>query len=296
MWKLWLPVATTLCDERTAAQSDAAFKMLLHTMHMRTAQCIVGNFRGKKLSQISRFCGWLRKFSPQNLGVVSFGAVQLSNPRKFSRRKSSFHQSTELFSCKGFPLFIMKLLTRSSTTYSFVNHGVALLGLSCMTCMWQLVSISVPPALLIRSGIIQSISCSVFILYNIRVVLHLSENYHVVGNFRGNFYNFEVLLLFAKVFSANLGLWRHQQAIRESFLLENLILQQFAKVFYHESSRYMVWCLWRDMSWTSRFPVLGRSYKSWDCFPCLHDNSFCLGFLYHKWSKTAHVTNFRMLE
>ena len=29
---------------------------------------IVGNFRGRKLSQILRFCGYMQKFSPQNLG------------------------------------------------------------------------------------------------------------------------------------------------------------------------------------------------------------------------------------
>ena len=34
--------------------------------------------------------------------------------------------------------------------------------------------------------------------------------------------------------------WQHQQAIHESFLHENLIFHQFAKVFSHESSRYMV--------------------------------------------------------
>ena len=29
----------------------------------------VGNFRGRKLSQILQFCGYLQKFSPQNLGA-----------------------------------------------------------------------------------------------------------------------------------------------------------------------------------------------------------------------------------
>lgn len=30
--------------------------------------CIVGNFRERRLSQISRFCGYLQKFSLRNLG------------------------------------------------------------------------------------------------------------------------------------------------------------------------------------------------------------------------------------
>ena len=71
--------------------------------------------------------------------------------------------------------------------------------------MWQLVSISRPPALLIRSGIIQSISCSVFILYNIWVVLHLSENYHVVGNFWGNFYKFWGFVAICESFLCKFG-------------------------------------------------------------------------------------------
>ena len=33
-----------------------------------TRYCIVGNLRGRKLLRILRFCGYLRKFSPQILG------------------------------------------------------------------------------------------------------------------------------------------------------------------------------------------------------------------------------------
>ena len=64
---------------------------------------IAGNFWGRKLSQISRFCGYLRKFPQQNLGVwcplarhkrairESFlhENVFFTNSRKFSPSKVS---------------------------------------------------------------------------------------------------------------------------------------------------------------------------------------------------------------
>ena len=40
---------------------------------------IVGNFRGRKVLRILRFCGYLRKFSPQILGCVFFGMTKASN-------------------------------------------------------------------------------------------------------------------------------------------------------------------------------------------------------------------------
>jgi len=45
---------------------------------------IAGNFRGRKLSWISRFCGYSRKFSP---------------------RKLYFHQFAKVFSLESFPLY-----------------------------------------------------------------------------------------------------------------------------------------------------------------------------------------------
>ena len=53
------------------------------------------------------------------------------------------------------------------------------------------------------------------------------------------FANFVVLCLFVKVFSAKYGgvasLVRHKRAIHESFLRENRIFHQLAKVFFLES-------------------------------------------------------------
>ena len=53
---------------------------------------IVGNFRGRKLSQISRFCGYSRKFSLQNLIFWHFNWWQQlgSTPRKFSTNLRKF--------------------------------------------------------------------------------------------------------------------------------------------------------------------------------------------------------------
>ena len=59
---------------------------------------IPGNFRGRKLSQISQFCGYSRKFSPQNWGCGTFGAAKVSNPRKFSPRKLYFSPIWRKFS------------------------------------------------------------------------------------------------------------------------------------------------------------------------------------------------------
>ena len=103
---------------------------------------IVGNFQGRKLWQISQFCGYSRKFSPQNLGmwrplaqqkqaicelsflhknrifhkftkvfstkfgdVASFGAAEASNLRKFLHKNRIFHQFAKVFFFESFPLY-----------------------------------------------------------------------------------------------------------------------------------------------------------------------------------------------
>ena len=57
---------------------------------LATECCIAGNFRGRKLSRILRFCGYTWKFSLWNWGVAFFGVAKVSNPRKFSPRKLYF--------------------------------------------------------------------------------------------------------------------------------------------------------------------------------------------------------------
>ena len=52
---------------------------------------------------VLRLC--VKVFSAKFGGVVFFGAAKASNPRKFSLRKSIFHESTKVFSLKSFPLY-----------------------------------------------------------------------------------------------------------------------------------------------------------------------------------------------
>ena len=63
---------------------------------------IVGNFWGRKLSRILRFCGY--SFSPQNLGRGVLWHSKASNPRKFSPRKSYFSPIPESFLPRKFPV------------------------------------------------------------------------------------------------------------------------------------------------------------------------------------------------
>ena len=62
--------------------------------------CIVGNFRGRKLSRISRFYSHMRKFSPRNFGHATLiYAISLI----FHEMLPSY-QSVKVFSLKSFPL------------------------------------------------------------------------------------------------------------------------------------------------------------------------------------------------
>ena len=63
-----------------------------YTQCVRT-YCIARNFRGRKLSRISQFYGYLREvFSTKFGGVASFGTAKATNPRKFSPQISYFQQ------------------------------------------------------------------------------------------------------------------------------------------------------------------------------------------------------------
>ena len=64
---------------------------------------IAENFRRRKLSQISQFCG--ESFNCKIWGVASFAATKVSNPWKFSPRKSYFHQFAKVFSLESFPVY-----------------------------------------------------------------------------------------------------------------------------------------------------------------------------------------------
>ena len=72
---------------------------------------LAGNFRGRKLSWISRFCSYLRKFSLRN-----FGACCPLERQKHAIRESFlcdnciFHQFVKISSLENFPLYGMLFL------------------------------------------------------------------------------------------------------------------------------------------------------------------------------------------
>ena len=63
--------------------------------------CIMGNFRGRRLLQISWFCCYC--FLSEIWGHGVFGAAKVSNPRKFSPRKSYFSPICESVLPRKFP-------------------------------------------------------------------------------------------------------------------------------------------------------------------------------------------------
>ena len=73
---------------------------------MPVLDCILGNFPGRKLSQISQFCGWLlilQVFSMKFGGMASFGVAKASNMCKSSLRKSYFSPICGSFLPQKFP-------------------------------------------------------------------------------------------------------------------------------------------------------------------------------------------------
>ena len=64
---------------------------------------IVGNFRGRKLSKISRFCGYTRMFSPQNLGRGILWHSKSEQSAKVFSQKSYSLQICESFLPQKFP-------------------------------------------------------------------------------------------------------------------------------------------------------------------------------------------------
>ena len=68
---------------------------------------IAENFRGRKLSWISRFYSHPRKFSPQILGMPYPPMIGFSIPWKFSPRNGPSYWSAKVFSLESFPLYAM---------------------------------------------------------------------------------------------------------------------------------------------------------------------------------------------
>ena len=86
----------------------------------------MGNFRGRKLSRISQFCGYLRKFSPQNLGAWHLWQCKSEQSAKFSPRKSIFHQFAKVLSLESCLLYGTRpfpFLTTLSLPCTHSNNG-----------------------------------------------------------------------------------------------------------------------------------------------------------------------------
>ena len=109
MWKLWLPVATTLWWEETLPSSRYYLLCIwIINKEQQRAYRIAENFRGRKLREfhgfvpIYIFAKVLRKFSPWIWGMVSFGVAQVSNLQSFST-KIVFSSICESFLPQRFP-------------------------------------------------------------------------------------------------------------------------------------------------------------------------------------------------
>jgi len=72
-----------------------------------TSYCIAENFRGRKLSRISWFCGYSRKFSPWNLGRGIHWRGTSEQSAKISPQKSYFSPIRESFLPQKFPAIYM---------------------------------------------------------------------------------------------------------------------------------------------------------------------------------------------
>ena len=80
--------------------------------HKTMTYRIAENFQGRKLSRISRFCGYLRKFSLRNLGawhpLTPYKRVIC---KSFLRENRIFHQFAKVFFLKSFPLYDIPVVT-----------------------------------------------------------------------------------------------------------------------------------------------------------------------------------------
>ena len=86
--------------------------------------CIAGNFWRRKLSQISRLCGYSRKLSPQNFGVwCSLARKKLAISDGFLRNNWIFHLIMKVFSLESFLLYVL-IKTRPAPRVTLHNVGL----------------------------------------------------------------------------------------------------------------------------------------------------------------------------
>ena len=77
--------------------------------------------REKTFCEFPSFVAIHKSFLCKIWGVAFFGAAKVSHPRKFSQRKSYFHQFTKIFSLENFLLYgsyrLCKLLDKTVVRY-----------------------------------------------------------------------------------------------------------------------------------------------------------------------------------
>ena len=86
------------------------------------------NFRGRKLLRISRFCGYLPKFSPWNLEAWCPLAWHERTIRKsFLCKNHIFHQFAKVFSLKSFRLYGINVIYMC-TSQTIWSHNIPILS------------------------------------------------------------------------------------------------------------------------------------------------------------------------
>ena len=66
---------------------------------------LAGNFQGRNIWSILRFCGYSPVFRAKFGGMVFFGAAKANSPQKFSPQNCVFHQFAKVISRESFPLY-----------------------------------------------------------------------------------------------------------------------------------------------------------------------------------------------
>ena len=133
--KVWAWPLATFCwaDKpytciRWGEYCSSTDKLSMHSqvsIHLRSYR-IAGNFRGRKLSRISRFFSHPRKFSPRN----SRHATPIMRPAStfceiFLREMLLSYRSAKVFSLKNFPLYGMYAHVHVQVQLSSLGYRVS---------------------------------------------------------------------------------------------------------------------------------------------------------------------------
>ena len=104
--RLLLPNVTSGMYRAQTTCAQPEWTVIVNQSHQpyTVTYCIVGNFRGRKLSQISRFCNYLRNFSPRigGCGTIHYKQYQVAMPFGFNFMGSIYcYPGKSLCSCSN---------------------------------------------------------------------------------------------------------------------------------------------------------------------------------------------------